>query len=106
MMDARKKSRLAAAGYVVGDARDLLGLSEAEQLVVELRLRLSQQLRQRRIAANLTQAAVAKRLRSSQSRVAKMEAADASVSLELLITGLIATGADRREVEAVMGGMS
>lgn len=102
-MDSRKKTRLEAAGYSVGDARDFLGLSESEQFLVELRLRLGQQLKQQRLAANLTQAAVAKRLRSSQSRVAKMEAADATVSLELLIRGLMATGADPRAVEAVLG---
>jgi hypothetical protein len=101
-MDAHKKSRLTATGYSIGDAREFLGLTDAEQFVVELRLRLSQQLRQRRVAANLTQTAIAKRLGSSQSRVAKMEAADSSVSLELLISGLMATGADRREVAAVM----
>lgn len=101
-MNVRKKSQLTAAGFSVGDAHDFLGLTEAERFVVELRLRLSQQLRQRRVAANLTQAAIAKRLGSSQSRVAKMEAADSSVSLELLISGLMATGASRREVAAVM----
>jgi hypothetical protein len=35
---------------------------------------------------------------SSQSRVAKMEAGDPTVSLDLLVQGLLAAGATRREI--------
>ena len=49
-----------------------------------------------------TQLQVARRLGSSQSRVAKMEAADASVSLDLLIKSLLALGASRSEVGRVI----
>lgn len=103
-MDARKKARLEASGDTVGDAGDFLGLTDAERAMVEMRVNLSRRLRQKRVEARLTQAALAKRLRSSQSRVAKMEAADSSVSLDLLIEGLLAVGADRREVAAVLAG--
>ena len=40
----------------------------------------------------------AAKLRSSQSRVAKMEAGDSSVSLDLLIRSLITLGASDREL--------
>lgn len=63
-----------------------------------MRLALSRTLRERRRAAGLTQTALAQQLGSSQSRVAKLEAGDASVSLELLIRALLAVGASRREV--------
>ena len=43
-----------------------------------------------------------KRLGSSQSRVAKMEAADPSVSLDLLVRGLLATGASPRDIGRVL----
>jgi transcriptional regulator with XRE-family HTH domain len=46
-----------------------------------------------RIRLNLTQIDAAKRLKSSQSRVAKMEAADANVSLDLLLRALLTLGA-------------
>jgi transcriptional regulator with XRE-family HTH domain len=63
---------------------------------------LSRALRERRVAAGLTQTALAKQLGSSQSRVAKLEAGDASVSLELLIRGLLAVGASRKEVATAL----
>jgi transcriptional regulator with XRE-family HTH domain len=65
---------------------------------VETKLALSTALRRRRAAQHLSQAALAKRLRSSQSRVAKMEAADRSVSIDLLLRGLFVLGATPRDV--------
>jgi transcriptional regulator with XRE-family HTH domain len=38
----------------------------------------------------MTQVAVAKKIKSSQSRVAKMEAGDPSVSIDLLVRSLLA----------------
>ncbi|HKT09109.1 MAG TPA: helix-turn-helix transcriptional regulator [Gemmatimonadaceae bacterium] len=97
-MDTKKRKRLEAAGWSVGDASGFLKLAPEEAALVEMRLALSRTLRERRSAAGLTQTALAKQLGSSQSRVAKLEAGDASVSLELLIRALLAVGASRREV--------
>jgi DNA-binding XRE family transcriptional regulator len=97
-MDANKKARLGAAGIVFGNAEDFLELTDTERELVQLRLRLSDKLREQRRKVHLTQTALAKRIHSSQSRVAKMEAGDASVSFELLLTGLFAAGASRKEV--------
>ncbi|HTR79841.1 MAG TPA: XRE family transcriptional regulator, partial [Gemmatimonadaceae bacterium] len=84
-MRATKVKRLTEAGWRVGSAREFLGLSAEEAVLVEMRLALSASLRVRRERAELTQAALAKRVGSSQSRVAKMEAGDPTVSIELLI---------------------
>jgi len=97
-MEKRKQRRAAGAGWKVGSTADFLGLSEAESAMVELRLRLGDALRSRRMTRGLSQAALAKRLGSSQSRVAKMEAADATVSLDLLLRGLLVLGASPRDV--------
>lgn len=97
-MDAKKRKRLEAAGWAMGDAVDFLKLSPEEAALVEMRLALSRTLRERRLATGLTQTTLAKQLGSSQSRVAKLEAGDASVSLELLIRALLAVGATRRDV--------
>jgi len=97
-MDVREKKRLEAAGWRVGTAEDFLGLDAAEAALVEVKLGLSQALRARRTAKHLSQAQLAKRLGSSQSRVAKMEAADQSVSLDLLLRGLLVLGATPRDV--------
>lgn len=90
--------RLLAMLALAGDAAGFLKLTREEAALVEMRLALSRTLRERRRAAGLTQTALAKQLGSSQSRVAKLEAGDASVSLELLIRALLAVGASRREV--------
>lgn len=97
-MDEKKQKRLEAAGFAVGSADEFLGLTSEESAYVELKLALSQGLRERRTCSGLSQAALARRLGSSQSRVAKMEASDASVSLDLLVRALLATGADARTV--------
>ena len=101
-MDKAKKDRLAAAGWRTGDAADFLELTEEEAAFVELRLALADYLRELRARNSWTQSQVARRLGSSQSRVAKMEAADASVSLDLLIKSLLTLGASRTEVGRVI----
>lgn len=97
-MDAPKRDRLQEAGWAVGGAEEFLDLSAEEAAYVELKLALSRALRERRTELGLTQAAVAKRLGSSQSRVAKMESSDPTVSVDLLIRGLLACGATRRDI--------
>lgn len=97
-MDAKKRKRLEADGFRVGSAAEFLELAPEESALLEMRLALSRALRGRREAAGLTQAVLARRIGSSQSRVAKMEAGDPSVSLDLLIRALLAVGASRREV--------
>jgi DNA-binding XRE family transcriptional regulator len=97
-MDTKKRKHLEAAGFHIGTAAEFLELTPEESALIEMRLALSQALRNRRDAASLTQAALARRIGSSQSRVAKMEAGDPSVSLDLLIRALLAAGATRREV--------
>ena len=102
MMETTKRRRLERAGWRVGTADAFLGLTEAESALVEMRLALGEALRRRRASARMTQLTLAKRIRSSQSRVAKMEAGDPSVSLELLIRAHISLGATRRDVARVL----
>lgn len=97
-MNVKKRKRLEAAGWAVGDAAAFLKLTPEESALVEMRLALSRSLRERRLAAGLTQTELAKQLGSSQSRMAKLEAGDSSVSLELLIRALLSTGASRKDV--------
>jgi ribosome-binding protein aMBF1 (putative translation factor) len=95
-LTAARRKRLRRAGWTVGSPADFLRLSQEEQAIVEMRLALSTALRDRRRVLGLSQVTLAKRLGSSQSRVAKMEAADPSVSLGLLVRTLLATGVTRR----------
>lgn len=93
-----KKEALESKGWRFGSAQDFLGLSREETAYVELRLRLADSLRRLRKKRNLSQAGLAKLLRSSQSRVAKMEGGDPTVSLDLLIRSLLALGTSTREL--------
>jgi len=97
-MKSDKKARLERAGWRVGDAADFLDLSAEERRFVDLKLALATGVRQLRERQGLTQTALAKQLRSSQSRVAKMEAADASVSLDLMMRSLLSIGATPRDI--------
>ena len=93
-----KKARLERAGWKVGSVQEFLGLSEVEAALVELKLSLSRGLRQRRTRRKLTQAQLARLVRSSQSRVAKMESGDPTVSIDLLVRSFLAMGATQKEL--------
>ena len=86
--------------------REFLDLSATEHELVEMRVALASGLRARRERARLTQTALAKRLNSSQSRGAKMEAGDPSVSLDLLIRSLLILGTSRRELSRIISDRS
>ena len=97
-MHNNKKKKLEEKGWKVGSAKDFLGLSDDEAAYIEIKLRLSESFRQQRLRQKMTQAEAAKLIKSSQSRVAKMETGDSTVSLDLLIRSLIALGASSRGV--------
>jgi len=95
---ADKRRRLEAAGWKVGSAAEFLALDDDEAAVIELKLDLADAVRTARMRRRLTQKQLAKALRSSQSRVAKMEAGDPSVSIDLLVRTLLRLGASRRDL--------
>jgi len=97
-MNKSKKARLEQAGWRIGSSQDFLKLSEAEGILVDIRLALASALRRARVERQVSQATLAKQLGSSQSRVAKMEAGDASVSVDLLVRSLIAAGSTSDEI--------
>ena len=97
-----KRKKLLAKGWKTGDAKDFLGLSSEEEAYIELRLKLADGLKARRRSKGVTQGELAASLRSSQSRVAKMEAGDPTVSLDLLVKSLLALGASNRELAAII----
>jgi DNA-binding XRE family transcriptional regulator len=95
-MNTAKRKRLEARGWKVGNATEFLGLSPEEAAYVEVKLALSKNLQEYRKGKKLTQQQLARLLKSSQSRIAKMEAGDPTVSLDLLIRSLFALGASRK----------
>jgi DNA-binding XRE family transcriptional regulator len=101
-MNNRKKKSLEAKGWKVGGANEFLGLSPEESAYVELKLLLSKNLQRTRKDQHLTQHQLAKLTKSSQSRIAKMEAGDPSVSLDLLIRSLLVLGTSRRHLGKIL----
>lgn len=103
-MREQKRRRLQAKGWRVGTARDFLHLSAEEEAYIEIRLRLAEGLKRRRTRRHLTQSDLARALRSSQSRVAKMEAGDPTVSIDLLLRALLTLETPRRELARMISG--
>lgn len=99
-MKTAKLERLKAAGWKVGNAEDFLQLSDEEAQLVALKLSLINAVKKSRIKSKLSQIDLAQRMKSSQSRIAKIEAGDPSVSLDLIVRALIASGAKIRDIQA------
>jgi hypothetical protein len=91
-VDAKKRESLEAAGWKIGDAAEFLGLTVEEQQIIEFRLMVGRGVRRLRESHHLTQRQLAARIGSSQSRVAKIEAASNEVSLDLMLHGFFSAG--------------
>lgn len=102
-MDDAKRRKLQAAGWKVGGAQEFLELSDEEVEYIELKIALSQAVREVRKRRGMTQEQIAELIGSSQSRVAKMEAGDPTVSIDLLVKTLIAMGFSREKIAEVVG---
>lgn len=97
-MKTTKANRLKSAGWKIGSTQEFLRLGDQEAALVEVRLCLMDALRQTRRKRGISQIELARRMGSSQSRIAKIEAGDRSVSLDLILRALLASGASRREI--------
>ncbi len=97
-MKQSKRAKLESKGWKIGPAEEFLNLSAEETAYIEMKLALSEKLKQRRERKRMTQAELAKLVHSSQSRVAKMEAGDPTVSIDLLMKSLLALGVSKKEL--------
>jgi ribosome-binding protein aMBF1 (putative translation factor) len=97
-----RRKKLESKGWRVGSPKELLGMSDEDEAYVNLRLKLADGLRARRQLRGVTQTGLARTIKSSQSRVAKMEAGDPTVSLDLLVRSLLALGTSNRELAAMI----
>jgi hypothetical protein len=106
-MDKKRADRLKRAGWAIGDVGDFLELTDEERTFIETKLALAVAVRDRRRSHRLSQTQLARKVGSSQSRVAKMEAADPTVSLDLLIRSLVSLGATRVDIaKAIRKGVT
>ena len=97
-MKQTKRKKLEAKGWKVGTAADFLELTPEEETFIEMKMSLSQSLKEMRKRKRMSQVAFAKLIKSSQSRVAKMETGSPSVSIDLLIKSLLALGASQKDL--------
>ncbi len=105
-MEDSKRKKLEANGWKVGTVSEFLNLTQAESEYIELKLLLSRNLQKKRVAQNITQVELAKLLHSSQSRVAKMEAGDKSVSIDLILNSFFALGVTNKDIGKMLLGLS
>lgn len=104
MMEEAKRERLARQGWRVGTVAEFLDLTAEEAVLVEIKLALSKNLRERRLK-QMTQAELAAKIHSSQPRVANAEKGDQSVSIDLLLRAMLAVGATPGEIGQVIAGV-
>jgi hypothetical protein len=102
-MKKAKQARLEAKGWKVGTVAEFLNLTPEESALIEIKLALARRLRERR-QRRMTQAQLAEKIQSSQSRVAKAETGHSSVSLELLVRAMLATGASPKDIGNAIAG--
>jgi predicted XRE-type DNA-binding protein len=103
-MDQAMVEQLAKQGWQVGTVSEFLDLTPEEAILIEIKLALSRALKERR-QQRMTQAELAEKMHSSQPRIAKAENGDASVSIELLLRAILATGASPQEIGQVIGAI-
>ena len=101
-MDAKKLRKIKKKGWGAGSVADFLDLSPEEMAYIDMRFKLAKSLREKRKKQRLSQAKLAIRIKSSQPRVAKIEAGDPSVSIDLMIRTLLALGASQKEVGKIL----
>jgi len=104
MMDKIKRERLQAQGWKIGTVAEFLELTPEESALIEIKLALSKSLKERR-EKQMTQAELAEKIKSSQPRIAKAEGGDRSVSIELLVRAMLATGATPRDIGKVIASV-
>ena len=104
-MNKSKKEALEQKGWKVGSAAEFLGLTPEENAYIELKLSLSQFLQEKRKTRRITQNQMATLIQSSQSRVAKMEKGEESVSIDLILRSLLALGTEINEIGKSLTGV-
>jgi len=99
-MDKDKQAKLASKGWKIGTVNDFLDLTPAEATYIELRLALSENLKQRRTQLTLSQ--FAQLLNTNSSQIEKLETGEAEVTLDFLIRSLLTLGTTVKELAEIM----
>lgn len=94
-MKAEKRARLEKLGYrIYEDAADWLGLTDEEKRLLDLRMSVTQAVRDLRTSLGLTQAQLAEKLGSTQPRIANLELGQRGFSMDFAVKALLAMGGE------------
>ena len=103
-MEEKKRKELEEKGFRVGSATEFLELTPEEEAFIEIRLELSNLIKSRRTKIGWTQEQLAAAIGSSQSRIAKMEAGDSGITLDLMMKALLKLGVSKQEIGKLLEG--
>jgi len=100
-VDKKTKEKLKEQGWEFGGIKEFLELSDEEVQLVELRINLGRYLKEQRKKCGYTQNQLAKMIKSNQSRIAKMENGDNSVTIDALLKSLFYLKIPTKEISKV-----
>ncbi len=96
-MKKEKIQRLKDVGWNTGTVQEFLDLTDSESAFIEVRVALFEAFQKIRKEKKLTQKQAAELLRTSQSRISKMESGDPTVTLDLMIRSLVTLGVKKKD---------
>lgn len=105
-MDNNKINRLKSQGWEVGNTADFLKLSQEEIALIDFKIALTKRLKELRIKQNLSQESLAQKIKSSQSRIAKIEAGEQNISLDLILKTMFSLGATNQDLIEVIKSLN
>lgn len=103
-MDEQKRKELEEKGFKVGSAGEFLELTPEEESYIDIRLDIRDLVKSQRNKKGWTQQQLAESICSSQSRIAKLEAGDPGISLDLMIKALLQLGTSKKEIGKMLEG--
>lgn len=103
-MDEQKRKELEEKGFKVGSAGEFLELTPEEESYIDIRLDIRDLVKSQRNKNGWTQQQLAESICSSQSRIAKLEAGDPGISLDLMIKALLQLGTSKKEIGKMLEG--
>jgi ribosome-binding protein aMBF1 (putative translation factor) len=99
-LSEERRAELDRKGAPVTNVQELLGLDDVDMQIVEFKVQLAREVRRRREAKGLTQAALAERMEVSQPRIPGVESG--SVGLETILHAYLATGGTMADLADVV----
>lgn len=101
-MTPEKATALKEKGWHIGSTDEFLRLNKAESEYIELKMTLGKALARQRKQRHLTQKDFAKLMKTSQSRIARMEKGHPSVSLDIMVRFLLAMDISKSSIGKLM----